>query len=105
MNPVQNLFIACLWVAVGLLAKHLLQHYQISTCLQVERKVQRLISQIWKHEVVALKAVPLKCNYRSMGAIVENHFTRASQSGGAVKRVGSCGGVDQSRSKDGLKEF
>lgn len=105
MSTVKNLFIACLWVAVGLFAKHLLQHYQISTCLQVERKVQRLISQIWKHEVVALKAVPLQCNCRSVGAIVENHFTRGSQSGGAVKGVGSCGGADQSRLKDGLKEF
>lgn len=85
-------------------AKQLLQHYQISTCLQVERKVQRLISQIWKHEVAALKAVPLKCNCSSMGAIVETRFTGGSQSGGAVKGGGNCGGADQSRSKDGLKE-
>lgn len=57
-------------------AKHLLQHYQISPCLEVERKVQRLVSQIWKHEVVALKSVPLKCNCSSMGSVVESHFTR-----------------------------
>lgn len=72
----------------GLFAKQLLQHYHISTCLWVERKVQGLISQIWKHEVVALKAVPLKCNY-SVGAIVETHFTGGIQSGGAVKGVGN----------------
>lgn len=76
VSTAQNLFIACLWVAVCLFAKHLLQHYQISPCLEVERKVQRLVSQIWKHEVVALKAVPLKCNCSSMGSVVESHFTR-----------------------------
>lgn len=97
-------FIHCLWVAMFIFARHLLQHYQISTCLQVERKVQGLISQIWKHEVVTLKAAPLKCNCRSKGAVVENHFTRGGQNGGAVKGVGSCGGTDQRRSKDGLKE-
>jgi len=32
--------------AVCVFAEHLLEHCQVSTCLQVERKVQRLISQI-----------------------------------------------------------
>lgn len=104
MSIIQNLYIVCLWVAVSFFAKHLLQHYQISTCLRVSRKVQRLISQVWKHDTVVLKAVPFKCNCRSIGAIVENRFTRGTQSGGAVKGVESCGGADQSGSKDGLKE-
>lgn len=73
-------------MAVCTFARHLLQHYLISTCLQVERKVQRLISQIWKHEVVALKVVPLKCNCSSMVPIVENYFIKANQHGSAVTR-------------------
>lgn len=89
MSIVPSLFIACLWVAVCLFAKQLMQHYQISTCLQVERKFQRLISQIWKHEVVALKAVPLKCNCSSMGAIVEIHFTGGTQSGVQLREWGA----------------
>lgn len=69
-------------VAVCIFPNHLQWLYQISTCLEVERQVQRLISQIWKHEMVALKVIICSCSIWI--SVVEDCSIKGSQNSSAV---------------------